>query len=112
MVKTFVQNGMMAVAVSPGYGAGWSTWNYCRDLAYDKRVIELILKYQAKDVTREELAERLEMLGYHDIYCGGLEQICIQWVPLGTCFRIHEYDGSESIETLENMKLIYAGEKV
>lgn len=110
-VKTLVENGKMAVAVSPGYGAGWSTWNE-KELAYDKRVIELIMMYQAKDITEDEFKERLEGLGYHNTYCGGLDQICIRWVPLGMLFRIDVYDGSEAIETVEDMRLIVAGEEV
>ena len=110
-VKTLVENGKMAVAVSPGYGVGWSTWNE-KELAYDKRVIELILMYQAKDITEDEFKEKLEMLGYHNTYCGGLDQICIQWIPFGSTFRIDEYDGYEIIQTLEDMHLITAGEEI
>ena len=110
-VKTLVENGKMAVAVSPGYGAGWSTWNQ-KELAYDKDVIELILKYQAKDITEDEFEECLEELGYCNVYCGGLDQICIQWFSFGSAFRIDEYDGYETIQTLEDMHLIVAGEEV
>jgi len=31
-----------------------------------------------------------------------MEDLRIVWVPEGTMFKIHEYDGSESIEYKEN----------
>jgi hypothetical protein len=30
-------------------------------------------------------------------YEGGASDLMIEWVPLGVKFRIHEYDGSESL---------------
>ena len=37
-------DGTFAVLVSPGYGAGWSTWDR-KELAYDKRIIEYYLAH-------------------------------------------------------------------
>ena len=34
---------------------------------------------------------------FKDVYCGGTNNLIIKWVPVGTRFRIDEYDGSESI---------------
>ena len=34
----------IAVLVSVGFGAGWSTWNE-KELAYDKRVVDLFIEY-------------------------------------------------------------------
>lgn len=110
-VETLVKDGQMAVAVSPGYGAGWSTWNY-EELAYDKRVIELILAYQDRRISEEDLGNQLETLGYHNVYLGGLYQVQIMWVPLGTIFRIDEYDGLESVEMEDEIGLIQAKEEI
>lgn len=41
----------------------------------------------------------LERIGYHDVWMGGYNDLKIAWIPKGTMFYIHEYDGSESIET-------------
>ena len=37
-----------AVLVSPGYGAGWSTWNddKLQSIAYDKRIVKYIIENQ------------------------------------------------------------------
>ena len=36
-------------------------------------------------------------------YCGGADDLTIFWLPVGTAFRIHEYDGSESVEIRDEM---------
>jgi hypothetical protein len=40
---------------------------------------------------------------YPDTYCGGADDLVIEWLPVGTAFRVHEYDGSESIEIRDMM---------
>ena len=47
-----------------------------------------------------------ENLGINNAYCGGAGDLQIKWLDEGTAFIINEYDGSESIETLENLTLI------
>jgi hypothetical protein len=37
---------------------------------------------------------------YPGAYKGGAEDVRLEWVPQGSQFRIHEYDGSESIRYL------------
>jgi hypothetical protein len=37
-------------------------------------------------------------LKYPGLYTGGMESLAVAWLPVGTEFRIKEYDGSESIE--------------
>lgn len=110
-VERYVLNGETALLVSYGYGAGWSTWN-SPELAYDKRIVEWLfenaelekqdddsyLKYEVVDVDIKELKEFLESIGYKDVYCGGVDGLCIQFVPQGRLVRIDEYDGAESID--------------
>jgi hypothetical protein len=40
---------------------------------------------------------------YPDMYTGGMDDLEVAWLPVGTAFRIHEYDGSESIEIREEL---------
>lgn len=88
-MEKIVRHGKVAVAVSKGFGAGWSTWNRVNPM--DARFNQLFLddKYD-KAVA---LCDKLE-LGY----AGGASDVEIVWVPVGTEFQITEYDGSESIE--------------
>lgn len=98
-VERYVKDGKVAVLVSPGYGAGWSTWEG-KKLAYDKRVVEFWLQYKDDEVFPEEAAKKLFYeWGYEDVFFGGFNQIKIVWLEPGTKFRITEYDGFESIET-------------
>lgn len=85
----------LAVLISPGYGAGWSTWNDI-DIALDSKIIEYFMRNPKP--TEEEMSCFLEENGYHNIYMGGYENLKIKWIPKGTSFLIMEYDGSEYIE--------------
>jgi hypothetical protein len=37
-------------------------------------------------------------LKYPEVFKGGMMDLEIQWIPVGTEFRINEYDGAESVE--------------
>lgn len=104
------ENGEIAVLISPGYGAGWSTWNYS-ELCYDKRVVEFwmehaddeeylckLAKVNYDDAFRKEIDKMFESWGYREVYYGGFNQIQIVWMRKGSVFRVAEYDGAEHIE--------------
>ena len=105
------KKGEIAVLVSPGYGAGWSSWNsqYGIDLATDKRIVEKSIEFSKTDMLEKidrcgsaeeiEFTKWLESIGYKAVYAGGFNQCVIEWVPKGTAIRISEYDGYESLET-------------
>jgi hypothetical protein len=42
------------------------------------------------------------------MYLGGMDSLEIAWLTVGTMFRVHEYDGSESIEVKEEMDWMIA----
>lgn len=94
-----VKDGKVAVAVSSGYGAGWSTWNDVHHC--DARFNELFLSGK-----RKEAAELCKELGLG--YTGGAEGVHIFWVDVGTKFVIVEYDGSEGIMSVDDYKWIEA----
>lgn len=99
--RYYNSDGQLAVLVSHGYGAGWSTWNgYGIDLAIDKRIVEAKLRQTYKKNVKE-LTAFLDSIGYHNIYTGGWYDILIHWVDKGTKFRIDEYDGAEYIDILD-----------
>lgn len=88
-----VRDGMVAVLVSPGYGAGWSTW--ASDLG-DAAVFapDVVAWIEGGKVGETDFAEKY---GYDG---GGLSDCVIEWVPLGTRFIIDEYDGAESLHII------------
>ena len=93
MEEKIIKDGKVAVAVSRGFGAGWTTWN-SKISPFEPKVIELILAGEREKIT-EDWCER--ELGIKECYCGGVEGLDVQWVTKGLRFSINEYDGSESL---------------
>ena len=96
-----VRNGQVAVLYSPGFGAGWYTWGfsvYGEEMLFDPWIVDVLL---SDEYTRDEKTQRILAhcaVKYPDAYTGGVEDLCIEWIPQGTAFRITDYDGNESIE--------------
>ena len=89
-----IRDGMVAVLVSRGFGAGWSSWNSGHDaLLFDPAIVAAI---EAGD--RDAAVARAEVI-HPDGYFGGIDGLTVKWLPVGTAFQISEYDGSEGIET-------------
>jgi hypothetical protein len=94
----FIINGKVAVLYSPGFGSGWYTWNQeFPELIFSPAIVRLVA-----DEKFDELETYME-LKYHEVFKGGMMDLEIEWIPIGTEFRIHEYDGSESIEIKEEL---------
>lgn len=92
-MQKVVRDGMVAVLYSPGFGAGWFTWN--RDhpqCLYDPDMVAWV------EAGRKGTMPDLEAkYGWEYFYDGGSDDLIIAWLPKGTRFRIDEYDGSESL---------------
>lgn len=119
-----IRDGKVAVLYSPGYGAGWYTWNSARpECLFDPEIVALVEKKDAaflnamvpvrelrskykneNDAIVKEiaaLAERKWGKGDGNYFCTlGAEDLTIAWVPEGTLIRVCEYDGAESIEVV------------
>jgi hypothetical protein len=98
-----IKDGKVGVVISPGYGAGWYTWN--------KEHLEMIFDPMVVDLIEKDDLEKLRsyaILRWPEAYIGGLEDLKVYWLPEGTEFRIHEYDGNESIEIKEELDWIVA----
>ncbi len=88
-----VRAGKVAVLISPGYGAGWSTWNSGKtELLFDPTIVDLVLS----EAEPEKLEAYID-LKYPEAYTGGVGDLIVKWVPEGAKFRINEYDGAESL---------------
>lgn len=107
-VEKMIRGNDVAVIVSPGYGAGWSSW--CREhavfLMFDKTLVEM----KEKKVSEEEVEKYLESKFGSDqhIYCGGWDKAKIEWVTIGAKLRIDEYDGYETLIELSEEEYITA----
>ena len=99
--KRYDENGNVAVLISPGFGAGWSSWSHgegTEALLFDSRLVDAVL---AK-MPLEEFIALCESLGY-DHYKGGAGDLEVVWLEPGTRFVVEEYDGSESIRTFDDL---------
>lgn len=96
-----VRDGMVAVLVSRGYGAGWVTWESVSP--FSPELVEAI----EAGKTGDDLVGVAAKL-YPEAYHGGAADLTVQWVPQGSLFRITEYDGAESLEVRDTMDWMVA----
>jgi len=93
-MEKVVLDGKVAVLVSPGFGAGWSTWNYqYPEMLFDPKIVAMLETEQSDEAIVAYCETK-----YPEGYFGGVDDLEIVWLPVGTYFRVHEYDGSESLE--------------
>jgi hypothetical protein len=92
--KIHNKEGEVAVIISPGFGAGWSTWNfeYSQDCLFDPDCVRLTL------VGKRDELKVLADSKWEDGYWDGAFDCVVRWIPAGTAFKVREYDGSESLE--------------
>lgn len=90
------RDGKVAVLVSHGFGAGWSTWNseHRETLCMDAEIVQAVLD---ADIAR---AVRIAKEKCGDFYEGGASGLEVHWVDKGAAFEIEEYDGSESLHVV------------
>jgi|TARA_B110000908_G_scaffold99210_1_gene117181 hypothetical protein len=103
MINKVERDGRIAVLVSPGFGAGWSTWSddEQRDLAlFDPR---LVAAAEANVSDIDDLVK--EVFGDVNFYTGGWHQVEVRWVNKGDSFSIEEYDGSESMRSISDLTI-------
>jgi len=117
-MEKVIKDGRVGVLISPGYGAGFSTWGYPTEAIFDPTLIEMVekkynMEYQPNEkggITQirevwdspeyKQLTD--DMVKYCDTkwedgYSGGVSDLVVVWVDEGTEFIVEEYDGSESL---------------
>jgi hypothetical protein len=98
-----IVNGKVAVLYSPDFGSGWYTWNQeFPELIFSPAIVNLVIEEKF-----DELETYME-LKYPEVYKGGVRDLEIEWIPVGTEFRISEYDGAESIELKDEVGWLVA----
>ena len=92
----------VAVLVSRGWGAGWSSWaapGKAQEIAaFDHKIVKAVLDGNLEEAVR--IAEA-KIPGF---YSGGAEGLEVEWLDPGQEFRITEYDGWEDILLKQDCK--------
>ena len=103
MEKYYDDSGRVAVLVSSGFGAGWSTWagGDSSFYAMDKTLVEMKLNKSPAS----EVASYCEKMQGDEPYMGGWDDVEIEWLECGESFTIEEYDGSESLRTMSDLSM-------
>lgn len=102
-MEKVIKNGEVAICYSPHFGAGWSTWasrEQRETLIFHPAIVNMVLKDRQSEITKQWMVNNLGK-EYEDVYLGGADDLCVEWVPIGTVFRIAEYDGWERVETYD-----------
>ena len=106
MVTKVIRDGKVAVLYSPGFGAGWSTWNSENsDLLFDSIIVDFVLN---KSENWIEGVVAYCSIAYTGLYDGGVSDLEVMWIPVGSQFLVEEYDGSESVVLKDEMNWITA----
>jgi hypothetical protein len=97
-----IRDGMVAVLYSPDFGAGWYTWNTEHPaMLYDPTVVKWVMdgKPYGQKPSGVEWVRLVDTLKekYPGCYLGGLRDLEIRWVSVGTRFYVDEYDGNETV---------------
>lgn len=105
------QNGQVAVVISRGYGAGWSTWAdpyIANALMFHPKLVELVESGKHKGMSQKDIKKFLkdEIGVVTQFYLGGWNGLAVEWVPIGTAFKIEEYDGAEQVVTKEQFPYV------
>jgi len=98
-----IKDGKVAILYSPGFGAGWYTWNSDHpEMVFDKEIVSAILQ------NYKDKALSLAAVKYPEAYLGGLDGLEVMWLDEGSQFEIEEYDGSESVHLIGDKKYLLA----
>ena len=90
-MEKVIKDGKVGVLVSPGFGAGFSTWGAPIEAIFNPTLIELVQQEKVQEAV--DFVEKT----WEDVYTGGVQDLIVVWVPEGEEFIIEEYDGSESL---------------
>lgn len=101
-MEKVIKDGKVGVLVSPGFGAGFSTWGYPTEAIFDPTLIELVENQKVQEAVDYCEAK------WPNEYSGGVQDLRVTWVPEGKEFIIEEYDGAESLMLKEEYNWITA----
>lgn len=103
VLRKLVQDGSVAVLVSPDYGAGWYSWNTeYPEILFDPAMVKLVQEKKFDEL------ETYVILKYPEITRLGMHDLEVEWIPKGRKFHVAEYDGKEWIEYEDDIEWVTA----
>ena len=93
--KYYNSKGEVGVLISPEYGSGWSEQALNREMRDFLLMDKTLVKWALEGASEEEVYSYVENKFDDLVY--GWGDVEVRWLAPGTKFRIHKYDGSESI---------------
>jgi hypothetical protein len=105
-MEKYIKDGKVAVVIAPSFGGGWASWNHeiQETLALHPAIVQMVLDGRREEVDEDWLVAHFgEEFRYG--YYGANDDLTIKWLPVGTKFCITEYDGAESILTIDDLTL-------
>jgi len=106
-----IRDGKVAVLVSDGYGAGWSTWvwsEYRETYLFHPKLVQMVEEGRKLEITPQWIEKETGIKPCPGAYTAGSDGLHIVWVPVGTKFVIHVYDGNETLKTINDYNWITA----
>ena len=103
----------MKILISPGFGAGWSTWadghitdkdSLARRALTYQPIIDAIESGDWRDKSKRSDLSHLAEKELDGMYMGGFRDLVIEEVD--GPFRIEEYDGSESVCSVDDLHVL------
>jgi len=94
-VDKVVRDGKVAVLIAPSFGGGWSTWageEVSHQLLFEPEMVAWVEAGKKGPCPDMKVKYPGAYIPEQDV-----DDLIIKWIPVGTLFRVHEYDGSESI---------------
>lgn len=75
-MEKVIRGGKVAVLYSPGFGAGWYSWNDTehKELLFHPKLVEMVEENHTHEITEEWVKDNL---GIGDVYCGGGDDLRI-----------------------------------
>ena len=103
--KVTNEKGEVAVLYSPGFGAGWFSWNgECPECLFAPEIVALV----EQGASEPDIISAAAALFGPGFCVLGADNLKVSWIPAGILFRIDEYDGSETIVLCEEEDWIAA----
>jgi hypothetical protein len=102
-MEKVIRDGKVAILLSPGFGAGWYSWNTnYPELLFHPKIVELVESGLQNQIDEEYCKE---VLGLDNVCTLGASELKIEWINKGERFIIDEYDGSESLLLVDKISI-------